>query len=120
MKKTENWICKSSGCNKVFKHKQSLNNHKKVCGVKERIKCSVCFKSFTRRAYLKKHVCNKKQPTNCVKCGKSFPKLWHLKRHISTIHTEKDKLKCISCNKQFARRDYYDKHIQTCNLIDVV
>ena len=30
-KHTDNWPCPFLNCNKVFLHKQSLNNHKKSC-----------------------------------------------------------------------------------------
>eukprot|EP00111_Clytia_hemisphaerica_P013861 TCONS_00040789-protein len=111
MKKAEIWICKNLGCNKQFKHRQSLQNHKLNCGLSSSVKCPVCFKSFARSWYLKSHKCKQKESLECSQCSKVFPKVWHLKRHIKNVHAKlKKELKCSTCERQFSRQDFYDKH----------
>lgn len=80
------WSCQK--CSKEFSHKQSLNNHKRSCGLESTLKCNTCSKSFSRQWYLKKHVCKVKQSTTCMECGKVFTTVWHLNRHIKQMHSK--------------------------------
>ena len=88
--KGKEWVCPNfKECGKKFAHKQSLNNHKKNCGV-GKLPCNLCSKTFTRLAYLKKH---KQQcrglvikVNNCHICGKELQSPWHLRRHIQQKH----------------------------------
>eukprot|EP00111_Clytia_hemisphaerica_P015181 TCONS_00044747-protein len=99
--KAEIWVCKNLGCNKQFKHIQSLQNHKLNCGVSSSVKCPVCFKSLARSWYLKNHKCKQKESLECSQCSKVFPKVWHLKRHIKNVHAKlKKELKCSTCERR--------------------
>ena len=67
------WICMK--CEKVFIHKQSLNNHKQTRGI-DKLGCGKCSKTFKRQAYLTKHKKTCKgdgKVKDCKTCTKTFP-----------------------------------------------
>ena len=121
-KPADNWPCPSPNCSKVFKHKQSLNNHKGKCSgcVEKTSKCTcdVCGKTFCRPYYLKAHKCkgDHEAPSalTCSISSKEFKKNWFLRRHMQQAHVKKT-FECIKCNKTFERKPFYKKHIINCN-----
>ena len=110
------WQCPN--CQKEFKHKKSLNNHKQKCGSVILV-CEKCSKVFTRKSYLKIHTrsCQfkNKNITDCQACTKRFPTPWHLKRHKDTMHTkQKVTYTCEGCNQNYARENHYLSHVNKC------
>ena len=121
-KKTDVWTCSNVGCVKVFKHKQSLNNHKKNCkhsNNNNSSKCTTCNKTFCRPSYLKAHVCKKKKTTVCSGCGVDFRKEFYLKRHLKSCKGNSNLLKCEKCSKEFKYKTVYVKHMTQCQQVDV-
>ena len=115
--KDRKWHC--AKCDKVFTHKQSLNNHKKSCSILPSFKCYICSKVFTRRSGLTKHSIKfngKCQSKSCKTCGKVFIKKWHLERHIEQIHTDTKakSFRCKFCEKTYTRSDHFKKHELQC------
>ena len=117
-KPPKNWSCSSPNCNKVFKHKQSLNNHKKSCKhatVRSSSTCGVCNKSFCRPTYLKAHKCKGALDNSslvCTICFKDFKKKCFLQRHMRQAH--KERFKCSSCEKTFEREAFFIRHQLNC------
>lgn len=107
------WPCPTPGCGKEFVHKQSLQNHRKVCA-NERISCPTCKKTVYRKSYLKHHVCATKPTTICLVCGKDFKKKYFLDRHMKT-HTKEAKVhECNKCGATYKRKDHFDAHVSKC------
>ena len=74
-------------CGITFKHKESLDKHRKA-----------------------KHSGQETKKQECNQCGKTFPYAKNLKRHISTTHTINPRVICPDCGKTYKHKDSLDKH----------
>ena len=110
-------------------------------GNANKCECSICAKSFSSPAYLKKHMylhegkpyscdtCDKTfattydlklhtavhseiKPFTCSVCDKSFPTAFHLRKH-GYIHTNKNDVICDICGKTFRYQSYLTDHLRT-------
>ena len=104
--KTNEWKCKI--CDKSFKHKQTLNNHKNQKHSNKVFACSKCQAKFSSNFALKRHSaekrCKEKKFTfECPTCGIKCLRKYNLDRHISRHHSSsvKETFECQTCAKPF-------------------
>ena len=79
--------------------------------LKQRVKCSLCDKSFGNAGILSKHVRqihDKEKNFKCPHCPKFFFSKTHLQKHDTIVH--KSLYQCKECNKGFASMEAADEH----------
>ncbi|XP_073450361.1 uncharacterized protein [Aquarana catesbeiana] len=85
-----------------------------ACRVGKRFLCTMCGKSFTRRAsviqHQKKHTGEK--PYSCSECGKCFDRKRNLMTH-HRIHSGEKPFSCSECGRLFAWRASLVEHQRT-------
>ncbi|XP_044742969.1 zinc finger protein 236 [Chrysoperla carnea] len=76
--------------------------------------CDTCDKTFKRKEHLMQHrkLHSGERPFVCDKCQKSFSRKEHLIRH-SVSHTGEKCFECDQCHKSFSRKDNLHKHRRT-------
>nr|XP_046273185.1 zinc finger protein 48-like [Scatophagus argus] len=74
--------------------------------------CTVCGKSFGRRATLVRHVRSHtgEKPFTCTNCGRGFVEKGNLTVHLRT-HTGERPSWCSSCNRRFSQLSCFHKHL---------
>ena len=102
-------------CNKEFRSKVYLLNHKYSVHSKTTFPCETCGKTFSNKQYLARHqksvhaavedVCS------CETCGKQFGYIWHLKHHMKAVHDD-SKMECQHCKKSYKNNYLLRKHIR--------
>lgn len=72
---------------------------------KDRLRCAVCFKTFSKANGIVKHmkVHSQDRKHQCFECGAQFIRSDHLNRHM--LCHEEPKFKCDICNVAFRRSD---------------
>ncbi|XP_065206799.1 zinc finger protein 610-like [Planococcus citri] len=77
-------------------------------------KCDVCEKPFRKKEHLFQHrkLHSGERPYVCGSCGKSFSRKEHLFRH-TLAHTGEKTHSCNICGKTFSRKDNLHKHQKT-------
>lgn len=77
-----------SVCDKQFKNKRTLNDHKRNVHGKQRHLCDVCGKDYSSRRVLMTHKKERHNRDNrtfaCNICGKSFAAQRYVKQHVRT------------------------------------
>ncbi|XP_067944475.1 transcription factor IIIA-like [Watersipora subatra] len=95
--------CKEPGCEKSFKRRTSLYNHKVIQHERpSNHRCTVegCDKVFVFPNLLKRHL-KSHEGYSCKQCSQVFSKWSHLRKHVSNEH--KKVLHCSHCSKTFQR-----------------
>ncbi|XP_056397293.1 zinc finger protein 888-like [Hyla sarda] len=93
------------------KRQEECSHHKKHCTdddpvhnkhIKDRLKCSLCNKYFTRISSLHRHYLMHTgyRPFSCHICSKTFQQLTNLDRH-KQIHIKELRYHCTTCQKTF-------------------
>ena len=106
-------------CDKSYKNRQDLSQHKQNHSKKITYNCEQCSKSFTRRDSLNHHkkLCIKiTQEKICKICNCEFPYPWNLKRHMVQKHTDKEEQKCNKCGKKYTHQTFHLSHVSKCNV----
>jgi len=118
----ETFICHE--CKKVFKSKNSLDQHKKSVNHQikqlDSLKCPECHKKFGDRNALKQHMKSHSHSVEkatdttqfkCPQCNKEFNTNKSLAHHFSAKHKKKDKVKIIKKKgiALFERRTLMDR-----------
>ncbi|KAK7076147.1 hypothetical protein SK128_007361 [Halocaridina rubra] len=101
-------------CDKKFKSKNELNNHKKThkpCEERYTHCCEVCGKRFTQKANLENHLKlhSGKRPFACEFCGKTFSQRGNMEEH-RRIHTGEKPFACNACGVRFSRQGQLSTH----------
>lgn len=101
-------------CNKKFKSKAELFNHKKTHRPSEERYthcCEVCGKRFTQKANLESHLKlhTGSRPFSCEFCGKSFSQRGNMEEH-RRIHTGEKPFVCNVCNIRYSRQGQLTLH----------
>ena len=97
--KTNEYIC--SVCNKQFKWKHNLIQHKMIHSENNPNVCKICGAKFARSSHLKEHtlVHNKDRSHVCLFCDTTFTRAKYLNAHMRKRHI--DISSCNSCNLKF-------------------
>ena len=102
-------------CDKSFKKKSHLNEHKESHG--RPLQCKLCKKVIKRKRNLRSHMKtyhgnnqSDLSTRNCEKCDESFKKQRDLDKHIKRLHSENKPRKCNMCDKSFLYKSDLTRH----------
>ena len=101
-------------CNREFRHKQNLTNHKAIHLDTKPHACVICCKSFKRKSTLYMHKLTHEhvKPHICQTCGKSFTTTRGLKNHNLTHSdtVQEPEHICDTCGKVFTSENSFKQH----------
>ncbi|KAK9502417.1 hypothetical protein O3M35_011199 [Rhynocoris fuscipes] len=102
-------------CNRSYKHRESLYNHKTYeCNVEPKFQCEYCKARFRRKDQFKVHVATKHRGVAflnfydnflagtirqyiCPKCSRSYMRRKHLNRHLKFECGKEPQFQCPHC-----------------------
>ena len=98
-------------CQKLFKKKYKLTEHKKFHSDEKKFQCESCGKCFVQSCDLKRHerTHTGEKPFQCKTCNKSFAQSYSLNEHRN-IHTGEKHFQCDVCSKRFGTKNYLRVH----------
>ncbi|XP_031623087.1 zinc finger protein 420-like [Contarinia nasturtii] len=104
-------------CDKVFKHKNSYNYHKRTHTGNNLYNCNQCQKVYVKEVQLKAHLQTHKYDNKsfeCYICSTKYERIHGLRIHFVSSHIEKKvrNLKCPTCVKVFSNQRDLDLHIK--------
>ncbi|KYM94690.1 PREDICTED: zinc finger protein 701-like [Cyphomyrmex costatus] len=101
-------------CNKYFKRKEHLFQHRKLHTGERPYACTTCSKAFSRKEHLVRHAVSHtgQKMHECEMCGKSFSRKDNLHKHRKT-HGVSGPYVCETCGKSFVVKHYYMMHLTT-------
>ena len=101
-------------CNKQFKRKEHLFQHRKLHTGERPYVCQTCAKAFSRKEHLVRHVVSHtgQKMHECEMCGKCFSRKDNLHKHRKT-HGISGPYICETCGKSFVVKHYYLMHLTT-------
>lgn len=114
--------CDHPGCDKSYKRKVDLDDHKAVHLAVKPFRCIVtacCNKTFARKGDLMKHVKCAHNGLTCEACGLRFRKKCKLQKHWQLVHPNLaagQKVApgiCPDCGKEFSNRSHLLTHIES-------
>ncbi|EDO35669.1 predicted protein, partial [Nematostella vectensis] len=100
-------------CDKVFSCPANLASHRRPVGSSQgQFVCTVCNKTFRRKAYLRKHMNNHTddRPYPCQYCGKVFRSLTNRAKHVLNHAVGPKTFTCNVCGNGFANKGGLDRH----------
>ncbi|XP_043942410.1 zinc finger protein 92 homolog isoform X2 [Protopterus annectens] len=101
-------------CGKFFRQSSALTRHKRTHMGARPYECPECNKCFRQRYSLVEHerTHSGNRPYKCPECSKCFKQRSHLIQHKRT-HTQERPHKCLECNKCFRQRHSLVDHERT-------
>ncbi|UJR12751.1 hypothetical protein I4U23_016925 [Adineta vaga] len=112
---THKFLCQL--CSIEFESKNSYHNHLAKHSDLPLYHCTICRKSFKKRADLSQHMItehneNISKEKICLICNLIFSTRFHLNRHNITKHSNIKPFKCkeYGCEETFARKDKLKQH----------
>lgn len=107
---------KCEECQKTFKRREHLLNHRVTHTKEKKFRCSTCDRSFSKRYNLVRHERVQHLGVGAVKnacesCGRCFNRADNLARH-QTVHTRERPFKCDKCPKGYRHRCNLKKHVE--------
>ena len=112
------FVCPRSNCNKTFKRKGDLKQHKRKQHSDKRFKCDECDQSFRTEYSLRSHktIHSKILKFQCDEenCGKKFHEKNLLRLHKIRVHMKLKRHKCIhnNCDKAFFSSTDLKEHVR--------
>lgn len=103
---------KCQHCNKEFKSRSNLQQHKLVHTNRSRdFSCHICGKMFFTKGTLSTHMTTHEdtKPYKCDYCGMAFRARGNLQSHIS-LHSEAKPFVCEQCGKSFRVKRHLKSH----------
>ena len=97
---------------KVDTKEENENNTKDESGPFD---CSICFKQFALKKYVRRHiqvVHDKKKSFKCLDCDKTFSFNSKLKAHHNAVHGGAKPFQCPVCEKGFSQKASMKRHIE--------
>ena len=109
---------KCPDCEKSFKLKRSLNEHRKAehSGSEKPYKCNHCDKTFSYQSHWKRHedTHTDKHDHKCPVCLNSYSRAVELNRHITVKHANQNrKFICTECGSSYLHENSLRRHQQT-------
>ena len=107
-----NSLCKICG---LLVLKANLARHVETHGQNEH-RCEICNKTFKTKNYLTEHKRTHREPEeySCDKCLKVFGSISNLRGHIKTKHESTSSYSCEYCSKKFERAFCLKRHTDSC------
>ena len=98
-------------CQKLFRKKHKLTEHKKFHPDEKKFQCPSCGKCFVQSCDLRRHerTHTGEKPFQCKTCKKSFAQSYSLNEHRN-IHTGEKHFQCNVCSKSFGTKNYLRVH----------
>ena len=108
------FVCNQINCNKTFKTKEHLTQHKSTHSSDKIFGCDKCdqrFKTYLDLSNHKKFFHSNIRPFVCPRsdCNRSFKRREHLTRH-KLIHSFDKPFECEECNKSFKYESLLKSH----------
>jgi DNA-directed RNA polymerase subunit RPC12/RpoP len=107
--------CDVDGCNKSYKQRPNMLQHKRVVQVGEKYECDECGRRFGQKSNMMTHYNNvhlEEKHFKCAKCGVQFGQKIGLTRHMKTVHEKVRAFKCEHCGKSFGLAGARKLHIE--------
>ncbi|KAH9376450.1 hypothetical protein HPB48_010617 [Haemaphysalis longicornis] len=107
---------KCEECQKTFKRRGHLVNHRVTHTKEKKFPCSICDQSFTKRYNLVRHervmhLGVGADKNACETCGRCFNRADNLARH-QMVHTRGRPFRCDKCPKGYRHRSNLKKHVE--------
>lgn len=108
-------------CDKTFKHKTSLSNHKGTHKHNCVSQCDMCQKWFKKKALLIQHIKQvhlktlRKRNTVCAVCKTDLLNLTSLDDHMKNVHgddSDRTPYPCDVCGNKFRRKQLLNLHVK--------
>jgi DNA-directed RNA polymerase subunit RPC12/RpoP len=111
--------CDVEGCDKSYKDRSSMWQHKRAAHESVKYECEECGRRFNTKGSMMRHnkiVHLEDKDYKCSKCGVQFSLNSHLTIHMKTVHDKVRAFRCEHCGKSFGLAGSRKKHVEGVHL----